>query len=408
MFSLCALWFPLNVCDKIHNFLDKDFYKLYNDCCMEGKKRRIKVLFKIGFLYHKSAFDPLIRIFEKDNTYDVRLSCKEEKVKYLWIFIHSLEKQMLERFKKEGHNVTLSESGFDVVFTGDTVTNPGKLGRTIICFVNHGSGIKNIMYRNLARDKETKYMIFVEGDYREKKLHEKNCLGISRVFKVGMPKLDPLFNSDKFNRESILRSLHLDCKKKTVLYAPTYKPTSIFALKDSLFRYTKCYNLLIKLHPYSWFGRYAPHRHHRIFENMVRKFSHAVLLPKEAYSILPYLYVADTMITEASSTMFEFLATGKTGIIYNLDSKKLRHSDGSPILDEDNRTFLKDAFVHFSEPEKIGDAIEDALTIDTAREKRKELMRKELFYALDGNASLRVKKIVEKLLEDNDARNNPA
>jgi len=373
---------------------------------MEGKKRKIKVLFKIGFLYHKAAFDPLIEIFEEDAGYDVWLSCREERLKYLWIFTHSLERQILERFKKEGHNVTLSEKGFDVVFTGDTVTNPEELGRAIICFVNHGSGIKNIMYRNLARDKKTKYIIFVEGEYREKKLYEKNCLGVSRVFKVGMPKLDPLFKNS-FNRENILRSLNFDSGKKTILYAPTYKPTSIFELKEPLFRYTGDYNLLLKLHPYSWYGRYAPHNHHRIFEKMVKKFPHAVLLPKEEYSILPYLHIADTMLTEASSTMFEFLATGKTGIIHTLDSEKLKHSDGTPILDEDNRVFLKDAFVHFSDPEKIKDAIEDALAIDEAREKRKEEVKKELFYCLDGNASGRVKKIVEMLLKDDEARNNP-
>lgn len=373
---------------------------------MEGKKK-IKILFKIGFLYHKTAFDPLIALFEKDDKYDVRLSCKEEREKYLGLFSRSLEKQMLEKFKKEGHNVTVLESGFDVVFTGDTVTDPKELGRTIICLVNHGSGIKNIMYRNLARDKKTKYIIFVEGEYREKKLYEKDCLGISRVFKVGMPKLDPLFKPHNFNRDNILISLGMDCKKKTVLYAPTYKPTSIYELKDALFRNTSEYNLLIKLHPYSWYGRYAPHRQHRIFERMVKKYPHTVLIPKEDYSILPYLFVADTMLTEASSTMFEFLATGKTGIIYNLDSERLRHSDGTPILDEDNRVFLKDIFVHFSEPERIGDAIEDALTIDSVREKKKDLMKNKLFYGLDGNASFRVKKIVEKLLKDNNARNNP-
>lgn len=387
-------------------FLTKIFFD-YIIILMKEERKKIKVLFKIGFLYHKTAFDPLIQIFEKDSKYDVWLSCKEERSKYLWIFIRSLEKQMLEKFEKEGHNVTMSENGFDVVFTGDTVTNHDELGRTIICFVNHGSGIKSIMYRNLAGDVNTKYNIFVEGSYREKKLREKNCIGKSKIYTVGMPKLDPLFNNSQINRENILSAINLNSGKKTVLYAPTYKPTSIYELKNTLFNCTKNYNLIIKLHPYSWYGRYAPHSHHRIFEKTVKRFSHAVLLPKEEYSILPYLYVADTVITEASSTMFEFLATGKTGIIYDLDSEKLKHSDGSPILDEDNRFFLKDAFVHFSEPEKIESAIEDALTIDTEREKRKELMRKELFYALDGNASLRIKKIVEKLLTDDDSRNNP-
>jgi hypothetical protein len=374
---------------------------------MQDGRRKIKILFKIGFLYHKSAFDPLIDIFEKDQMYNVYLSCKEEKTKYMGIFTHSLEKQMLEKFQKEGHNVSASESGFDIVITGDTVTNHKELGKCVICFVNHGSGIKNIMYRNLAADMKTKYMIFVEGDYREEKLYEKKCLGKSRVYKVGMPKLDPLFNGNQFDRNTILSSIKLDTNKKTVLYAPTYKPTSIYALKDSLFEYTKDYNLIIKLHPYSWYGRYAPHKQHKIFEKRVKQFSHAVLLPRDEYSIIPYLFVSDTMITEASSTMFEFLATGKTGIIFNLNSETLKHSNGTPILDEDNRTFLKEAFVHFSNPQKMGKAIESALQVDKKREKAKEKMRNRLFYKLNGKASLRVKDIIGNFINDESAINNP-
>ena len=369
-------------------------------------EKKIKILFKIGFLYHKTAFDPLIDIYEKDRRYDVWLSCREEKEKVLGFFTHSLEKNILERFKREGHKVTHAEAGFDVVFSGDTVTNHKELGRTIICFINHGSGIKNIMYRNLARDKKTKYQIFVEGEYREKKLYEKNCLGVSKVFTVGMPKLDALF-SDGFNRLKLLESLKLDEGKKTVLYAPTYKPTSVFELKDAIFEKTKKYNVIIKLHPYSWNGRYASHKHHSIFEKRVKDFKNVVLLPKEDYSILPYLSMADTMLTEASSTMFEFLATGRTGIIYDINSDRLKHSDGMDILDEDNRNFLKGAFVHFSKPENTEDAIRDALSINPKREKEKDAARDRLFCKLDGNASLRVKEVVERLLEDGSSRNIP-
>lgn len=373
---------------------------------MEGRRKKIKVLFKMGFLYHKTAFDPLITLFEQDKKYDVWLSCREERTKYFGLFTHSLEHQILKKFAQDGHQVTHSESGFDIVFTGDTVTNHKELGKTLICFINHGSGIKNIMYRNLARDRKTKYIIFVEGKYREKKLYEKNCIGVSLVFTVGMPKLDPLFNNH-FNREKILENLGLNINKKTVLYAPTYKPTSIYALKDTIFNVTKDYNLIIKLHPYSWYGRYAPHKQHRIFEKRIKKYQDAVLLPKEEYSILPYLFVADTMVTEASSTMFEFLATGKTGIIYDLDNTHLMHSDGMPILDEDNSEFLKNCFIHFKKPERLNEAVLDALKTDTEREKTKQEVKEKLFFALDGNASARVKQIVENLLMDDSTRNNP-
>jgi CDP-glycerol glycerophosphotransferase (TagB/SpsB family) len=373
-----------------------------------GKKGKVRVLFKIGFLYHKMAFDPLISLFEGDEGYEVCLSCKEEKTKHLGLFLRSREQDILKQFQREGHTVTRDESGFDVVFAGDTVTNHDELGKTIICFVNHGSGIKTIMYRNLMRDQKTRYHIFVEGEYRERKLREKNCLGISKVYTLGMPKLDPLFRGKGFDRDGILHSFGLDTRKKTVLYAPTYKPASIFELSNWLIEGTKDLNLIVKLHPYSWAGRYAPHSHHRVFERAMRKQKHVALVPEGNYSILPFLSVADTLITEASSTMFEFLATGKTGIIYDLDPDALTHSDGTPILDEDNREFLRNAFVHFNRPEKMREAIENALAHDPGREAEKGKARQALFFKLDGKASIRVKEAVERLLDDDDSRNIPS
>lgn len=371
------------------------------------KNGAVHVLFKIGFFYHKMAFDPLIELFEADNRYRVALSCREEKVKYLGLFLRSREEEILKQFEREGHSVTRDESGFDIVFSGDTVTNHGELGRTIICFINHGSGIKTIMYRNLMQDRATRYHIFVEGPYRARKLKEKGCLGRSEVYTVGMPKLDPLFSAGRFNRAEILKGLGLSASRRTVLYAPTYKPTSIFALKDNLIADTGDLNVIVKLHPYSWAGRYAPHSHHRVFERALEQHPHMALVPENDSSILPYLFVADTLITEASSTMFEFLATGKTGIIFDLEGDRLKHSDGMPLLDEDNRKFLKDAFVHFDRPGDIRRAIDEALTSDGRRDEEKEKARRMLFSELDGRASVRVKETVERLLQDDNARNVP-
>jgi ribosomal protein S12 methylthiotransferase accessory factor YcaO len=113
------------------------------------------------------------------------------------------------------------------------------------------------------------------------------------------------------------------------------------------------------------------------------------------------------MIKEASSTMFEFLATGKTGIIFDLDSKGLKHSDGMPLLDENNRTFLEGAFVHFHNPSAVRSAIYEALDNNLKREELKRTAQKHLFFKLDGNASKRIKTIVEDLLNDETSRNVP-
>ncbi len=356
---------------------------------------KIKVLFRLSFLYHRASLDPIYDVMKDDPRFDIYFSCEDEKERRFFFFTRSLKKEIHEKLRKEGLKVTEEKSGFDIVITGDTIRDVHLYGRTILAFVNHGTGIKNILYRNLKSQPDTKYIIFVEGPYRKRKIIEEGALLKNEVYVVGYPKLDPIFQG-KLNREEILKRWNLDPGKKTILYAPTYKPTSIYALKDAIFEYTRDFNLIIKLHPYSWRGKYAPHSQHKIFEKRMEKYPHAVLVPPDEHNILPFIFVADTMITEASSTMFEFLAIGKHGIIYNLPYEKLRHHDGTPILGEDNREFLKNAFVHIDSPEELPAAIEKALNPDDEMVEAAERYRKELFYKLDGNASRR---IVDKLFE---------
>jgi CDP-glycerol glycerophosphotransferase (TagB/SpsB family) len=183
-----------------------------------------------------------------------------------------------------------------------------------------------------------------------------------------------------------------------VLFAPTYKPTCLYDVKDAIFEATRGMNLVVKLHHYSWMGRYAPHRQHRIYEERVGRFPHAVLLPLEEYNIAPWMAAADTLLSEASSTVFDLLALGKTGIIYDLPGDRLRHSDGQPILDEDNRSFLKDAFVHVDSPGSIAEGVRRALEPTEAMLASQAEERAYRFHQLDGRASERFKERVEELL----------
>ncbi len=359
-----------------------------------------KILFKIGYLYHKAAMNPIIEAFAVDSNYDIAFSLTEEKTKLLGL----LDKGVGDRFKAllEDKRLRLSDEdeGFDVIIVGDTIREPARYGKTLLCFVNHGTGIKNILYRNLKRHAGTKYMIFVEGEYRVEKLRESGCLGDSEVFKIGLPKLDYCFREGYYDREEVLARYGLDPAKKTVLFAPTYKPTCMYEVKDHIFSETKDYNLIIKLHHYSWMGKYAPHKQHKIFEKRVPQYGHSVLVPVEDYNIVPLMFAADTLISEASSTVFDFLALGKTGIIYDLEHDDLRHSDGEHILTTDNREFLKGAFVHIDRPEAIGEAVEQALNPTGEMLARADEYRNYFFYKLDGHSAFRLKETVERLLKE--------
>lgn len=359
---------------------------------------RTKLLIKIGFLYHKAAFDPLIDLFLADDRYDVYFALDEERVRRFGIFTRPFRPPLLAELERSGYRFTDRKDGFDVVLTGDPLIGAERYGDTLRCFLNHGTGIKSILYRHLAKNMDTRYEIFVEGQYRVDRIRESGALGKSEIHLVGLPKLDYLLQGRVPDRAALLKRWGLDPAKRTVLFAPTYKPTCMYEVKDALFEATRDHNLIVKLHHYSWMGRYAPHRQHRIFESRVRHFPHAVLLPMEEYNIVPYMAAADTLLSEASSTVFDFLALGKTGIIYDLPGDRLTHSDGRPILEEDNREFLKDAFVHVAAPGELRDGIARALDPTPQMRVAADRERAYRFFGLDGHASERVKAKIEELL----------
>lgn len=368
---------------------------------------KIKLLFKIGYAYHKAAFDPVIDLIMQDDKYDVWFTLDMEKKRRLFVFDIPYQQPIIEEWKKQGYRFTRETKGFDIVITGDTLRNAEEYGNTMLCFLNHGTGIKNILYRELAKRPNDRYQIFVEGRHRVDSLNKSGRLGKNEVHLIGLPKLDYYFQGRFSDREKILARLSLDPGRKTVLYAPTYKPTSMYAIKDDIFEQTRDYNLIIKLHPYSWMGKYAPHRQHRIYERRAKKYDHAVLLPFEEYNIVPYYAVADTLISEASSTVFDFLALQKFGIIFDLPSDRLRHSDGEPLLEIDNREFLSGAFSHISSGKHIAAAVDQALHPTTEMVARADEYRSYLFYKLDGRAAQRFVTKMEELFNEGGHENRP-
>ncbi len=360
--------------------------------------QKIRLLFRIGYAYHKAAFDPIIDLLLTNENYDVWFSLDMEKIKYFFLEF-PYRSRIIDEWKKLGYRFTTETKGFDIVISGDTLRNAEAYGKTLLIFLNHGTGIKNILYRNLARAKGHKYQIFVEGQHRVDSL--KNCehLGQSEVHLIGLPKLDYYFQG-KYKREEVLLRWGLDPHKKTLLFAPTYKPTCMYTIKDDIFEQSRDLNLIIKLHPYSWMGKYAPHKQHRIFEKRVKKHRHAVLLPKEEFSILPYYLASDCILSEASSTVFDYLAFEKFGIVFDLPCDKLNHSDGQPLLEIDNREFLKGAFPHIDSGTKLRDAVETCFSPSQEMKQKADDYRQRYFYKLDGKASERFVSRMEQLFRE--------
>lgn len=195
--------------------------------------KKIKLLFRIGYAYHKAAFDPVIEYLLNDEIYDVWFSLDMEKKRY-FIFDLPYRNKIIDEWIKLGYRFTKETKGFDIVISGDTLRNSKDYGKTMLIFLNHGTGIKNILYRNLARVPDDKYLIFVEGQHRVDSLKNSPSLGKNEVYLIGLPKLDYYFQ-EKFDNNKLVEKWNLDPDKRTILFAPTYKPTCLYEVKDDIF-----------------------------------------------------------------------------------------------------------------------------------------------------------------------------
>jgi CDP-glycerol glycerophosphotransferase (TagB/SpsB family) len=339
--------------------------------------------------------EPVYWAFQDDDRYQLSVLVGKDKKRVGHILLLSQRKRIENTLRVRGYSVTDQTEGFDGVFCGAQVKNPERFGDAKLFNLDHGPGIKTLRYRHLLRQKSTKYYCFVEGQYRIDKFKKYGLDKIHDVYDTGLPKLDQFFDG-YYDRQQLHMEFGLDSDKKTVLYAPSYKPTSIFLVGDKLRTLCDDYNVIVKLHPYSWSGKYASRSHHRLFETLVREEPRIHLAGPNAYDIRPYMFVADTMISDGSSVINEFLALERCGIIIDLPDEK--HHDGTSLLEEQNAEWLRDSFIHIAPDDDLKQAVDAA--IEPSAQRMRAIIRDKqfIFSYTDGQSAQRVKQIVERIL----------
>lgn len=139
------------------------------------------------------------------------------------------------------------------------------------------------------------------------------------VVETGWPRQDWIHaNLHTFDTEK-KALLHQHGKNKLVLYAPTFSPslTSLPFIKEGLEKLVKEKDVLIilKFHPLTrkeWMDEYR---------ELAAK--HAHILWVEDHNITKYQLMADVMISDTSSTVYEFLLLDKPVITYNTIAKEI-------------------------------------------------------------------------------------
>ena len=186
----------------------------------------------------------------------------------------------------------------------------------------HGIGMKSDVYRAGLMDMDIR---FVEGPHYTEILEE--MFPGKPMLEVGYAKLDPLFGPDSARPRLDLTEVGLDPAKPTLLYAPTYYPSSIELIPDNWPQAFAEYNLIIKPHPFT-LGK-AKYKAQREKLQKWARAENVHFPPADAFNLLPYFGAADLLISDASSALFEFAAMDKP-VIW-CDFLKARWSHRGPF-----------------------------------------------------------------------------
>lgn len=182
--------------------------------------------------------------------------------------------------------------------------------------MEHGIGPKQCYYDVSESNASIR---FVEGQHRLKRLLA--LYPNNKFYDSGYAKLDPAFNNANPALAN-LSTLGLDENKKTLLYAPTFYPSSLECLARDFPTEFAEYNIIVKPHFFSLTKH--KYKKHQVILNDWAQASNVYVAPVSSYNLVPLMQIADVMISDASSAMFEFAALNKP--VVWCDFYKLRWS----------------------------------------------------------------------------------
>jgi len=260
-------------------------------------ERRKKVLFFIKIECNFAVIEPIYERLARDERLDIRFTSKND--------FDGRSNRLFRRMGKPElpaiHPTLAAYRRWDLYISPDIMMMARRARSRIHTF--HGVSFKGKPYSEkvLAFDR-----LFVVGPYMKRRFVEKGILAEDdpRLVMVGMPKLDPLVDGS-LAKLDILGPLGLPLDRPTVLYAPTWrKESSLYSMGEQIIRalVEKDWNVLVKLHDLCYYPSYNTVD----WEERMRALRHRNLRVIRHYNVVPYLFVADLLITDASSVGNEF------------------------------------------------------------------------------------------------------
>lgn len=269
----------------------------------------MKILFDVKHLYYLPQYIPVYQellkrsidcefIFYHQDDEALQQICTEieakEKLPVKWISCWESAFEYYQNIKA------------DWIIFGNAVGSIDQLHSVSkTALMQHGIGPKSCYY-DVSQNLTT--VRFVEGQHRLKRL--KDLYPKGNFVDTGYAKLDPIFSkNNNFANQLSLENFGLDPNKKTILYAPTFYPSSLECFDKKFPKDFEDYNIILKPHFFS-VTKKKYIRQNKLL-HLWNQYDNVYLAPTSSYNLLPFMAISDVMISDASSAIFEFAALNK-------------------------------------------------------------------------------------------------
>lgn len=224
---------------------------------------------------------------------------------------------------------------------------------------------------------------------------------------VGNPKFDDWFTDtvDPVTIREVRK--RLDPEKKTILYLPTHSDlSSVDMLADELKKSAETYNVIVKLHYFT--TREEP-------ERVALLTDPRLLLLPDSVDLLPLLKVADIVVSDNSSAIFDAVLADKPLLVADFwdatyldqDHKEIRRYDrgvqgGITYSDSIEQVVKRENTVAvLRTPQEFAARVDDAQHSEYAQ--KRKILRDMLFAHTDGTSAKRAADAIRRCIESEPA-----
>lgn len=351
---------------------------------------QFNVVFYVAYPYYFPHFLPIGKVFQEHNhnvTYI--LSDKQNSQN-----MQSIAKQneLIYKFGSEH----LFDKSIDIIFFANIFDEIDKI-EALKVFLCHGTGTKQCGFQDALPAYDA---VFVEGQYRFQKFSKLYPEFKQKLHMVGYSKLDSIVNITQSDKDTLFKKYNLDKNKKTILYAPTFFPSSIEKMSDNFPKDFQNCNIIVKPHYISLErNRYKNQR--KKFQKWAQ-YDNCQIMGLQEYNLVPFLTIADLMISDESAAIFEFASLNKPVIInkflklrwsYYLNPKKLLSR-----MDTDINEY-RDIGENPKSYKEMVSAVHKELNNPKEYEQARLLKATDICGKIDGKVSIRMMEILLKIKE---------